>query len=231
MEPTTINGICSMATRQLLAELLARYRAETGLTVTVDAVGGVDAARRVRAGEVFDLVILADDVIGKLEAEGHVVAASRSALVRSPMALAVPAGAPRPDIGSGEAVRAALMSATSIGYSTGPSGVHLLAVLKSWGLDPAANEGRLVQARPGIPVATLIARGEVAIGIQQLSEFLGEAGIDIVGILPPPVQTVTTFSIGIGARSRRVEEARAVIAYLNASEAVEIKHRFGMEPA
>ena len=75
-----------------------------------------------------------------------------------------------------------------------------------------------MQAKPGIPVATLVAGGEAAIGIQQLSEFLGEPGIDVVGVLPPPVQSVTTFSIGIGARSANVEAARAVIAYLNAAD-------------
>jgi molybdate transport system substrate-binding protein len=231
MDPTTITGISSMATRQLLAELLARYQAATGRAVSIEAVGGVDAAKRVRAGEVFDLVILADDVIEKLGAEGHVVVGSRVAFVRSPIAMAVPAGTPRPDIGSEGAVRAALTGARTIGYSTGPSGVHLLAVLSSWGLDPVAKPGRLVQAKPGIPVATLVARGEAAIGIQQLSEFLGEPGIDIVGILPPPVQKVTTFSMGIGTRTNRVQEAQAVIAHLNTSEAVEIKRRFGMEPA
>lgn len=123
------------------------------------------------------------------------------------------------------------MSARAIGYSTGPSGTHLLAVLKSWGFDATAASGRLVQAKPGIPVATLVASGEAAIGIQQLSEFLGEPGIDIVGILPPPVQAVTTFSLGIGTRSTQLQEVRAAIAYFNASEADEIKRRFGLEPA
>jgi len=227
----TITGISSMATRQALAELAARYREATGRTVSVAAMGGVDAAKRVRAGEVFDLVILAADVVATLETEGHIVAGSRAGFVRSPMAMAVRAGAPLPDIGSEAAVRAALMSARSIGYSTGPSGTHLLAVLKSWGLDAAAEPGRLTQAKPGVPVATLVAAGEAAIGIQQLSELLGEPGIEIVGLLPPPVQAVTIFSIGIGARSTDVEAARAVIAYLNASEAIATKRRFGMEPA
>jgi molybdate transport system substrate-binding protein len=227
----TITGISSMATRRVLTELVARYRAATGWTVSIEAMGGVDAARRVRAGEVCDLVILADDVIEKLESEGHLVAGSRVPFVRSAMAMAVRSGEPQPDIGSPEALRAALTGARSIGYSTGPSGTHLLAILKSWGLDSATAPGRLVQAKPGIPVATLVASGEAAIGIQQLSEFLGEPGIDVVGILPPPVQSVTTFSIGIGSRSTQVEEARAVIAYFNASETIAIKRRFGLEPA
>ena len=226
-----ITGISSMATRQVLAELVARYRTATGRTVAIEAMGGVDAAKRVRAGEAFDLVILADDVIGALTAEGHLAAGSRAAFVRSPMAMAVPAGAPRPEIGSEAAVRTALMSARVIGYSTGPSGAHLLAVLKSWGLDPAAEPGRLTQAKPGVPVAALLARGEATVGIQQLSEFLGEPGIDIVGILPPPVQAITTFSIGIGQRAADAEAVRAVAAYFNGPETIEIKRRFGLEPA
>jgi molybdate transport system substrate-binding protein len=230
MTQSTIIGISSMATRQILTELAAQYRAATGATVAVEAIGGVDAAKRVRAGEVFDIVILAEDMIGKLAAEGHLVGGSQAAFARSAMAMAVPSGAKHPDIGSEAAIRAALTEARSIGYSTGPSGVHLLGVLKSWGVDPAAEPGRFVQAKPGIPVATLVARGEAAIGIQQLSEFLGEPGIEIVGLVPPPVQTVTTFAMGIGARSTRPEETRALIAFLTAPAAAAVKRQFGMEP-
>jgi len=227
----TLTGISSMATRQVLNDLGVRYKAATGNTLAIEATGGVDAAKRVRAGEGFDLVILAADVVETLEREGHVVARSRAAFVRASMAMAVRAGAAKPDIGSESAVRAALANAASIGYSTGPSGTHLLAVLKSWGLDPAAAPQRFVQAKPGIPVATLIAGGQAAIGIQQMSEFLGEPGIDIVGVLPPPIQSVTTFSLAIGARSAQAADARAAIAYLNAPETNEIKRRFGLEPA
>src|SRR5471030_217202 len=99
---STITGISSMATRQVLAELTARYRATTAWTVSIEAMGGVDAAKRVRAGEEFDLVILADDVIAKLAAEGHLIAGSRAAFVRSPMAMAVRTGEKRPEIGSAE---------------------------------------------------------------------------------------------------------------------------------
>ena len=226
-----ITGISSMATRKVLSELIDRYRSATGETVAIEAIGGVDAARRVQSGENFDLTILADNVVEKLETEGHLIAGSRAAFVRSPMAMAVRAGEQRPDIATEAAIRTAMTSAPSIGYSTGPSGVHLLTVLKSWGLDAAAEPDRFVQAKPGIPVATLIASGKAAIGIQQLSELLGSPGIDIVGILPPPVQSITIFSIGIGVRSANVAASQAFIGFLNAPEAIPLKRQFGMEPA
>lgn len=227
----TITGISSMATRQVLAELLARLSKASGPRVDVEATGGVDAAKRVRGGERFDLVILADDVIESLEAEGFLLAGSRTAFVRSPMALAVRAGQPRPDIGSEASIRTAMTRARSIGYSTGPSGAHLLKILKSWGLDSAADPGRFAQAKPGVPVAALVASGEAEIGVQQLSEFIGESGIDVVGLLPDPVQSVTTFSIGIGANCAHVEQAKAVIAFLNDPASADAKRQFGMEPA
>ena len=127
--------------------------------------------------------------------------------------------------------RAALLGARSIGYSTGPSGTHLVGVLKSWGLDPAVAPERFVQAKPGIPVASLVARGDAEMGVQQLSELLGQDGITIVGLVPAPVQTVTTFSVGIGARRSQVDAARAVIGAFNAGAADAVKRRFGMEPA
>ncbi|MPS98859.1 MAG: ABC transporter substrate-binding protein, partial [Pseudomonas sp.] len=112
-----------MATRQVLAELLAAYEAQTGQRAAIEAVGGVDAAKRVQAGEAFDVVVLASDAIDKLIAAGAVVAGSRTDWVRSGVAVAVRAGAPLPDIGSEDAVRSAVLAARSISYSTGPSGV------------------------------------------------------------------------------------------------------------
>ena len=106
-----ITGISSMATRRVLAELAQRFEAAAGGRTAIEAVGGVDAAKRVRAGEPFDVVALASDVMAKLEAEGLVLAGSTVGFVRSAMALAVRAGAPKPDIGDGEAVKALLAGA------------------------------------------------------------------------------------------------------------------------
>ncbi len=227
---SAISGISSMATRRVPLEIVGQYQATTGERAAIEAIGGVDAARRVRAGDVFDLVVLADDVIEALEREGHIVAGSCVGFVRSAMAIAVGAGAPRPEIGDEACARATLTSARSVGYSTGPSGTHLLGVLKSWGLD-TADKARFGEAKPGIPVAKLVAEGEAEIGVQQLSEFLDEPGVDIVGLAPPPVQSVTTFSIGLSSRTPLPEEARALLAYLVGAETAEIKRRLGMEPA
>jgi len=114
-----------MATRQLLAELTAAYTARSGQTVAIASVGGVDAAKRVAAGEVFDVVILASDAIDKLLAAGHLLPGSKVDWVHSGVAVAVPAGAPLPDLSSEDAVRAAVLAAPSISLSTGPSGVAL----------------------------------------------------------------------------------------------------------
>src|SRR5262245_26264581 len=176
-----------MATRKLLADLVAAFDAKADTEVLVESVGGVDAARRVAAGEPFDGVVLASGAIDKLIAQGHVVSGSRVDLVRSPMAAAIPAGAARPSIESEEAVRQAVLSARQIGYSTGPSGDHLLALFERWGVGAAVKD-RLVQARPGIPVASLVASGEADLGFQQLSELLNVHGIEILGLLPQSIQ-------------------------------------------
>ena len=125
MGKAAITGISSMATRRLLAELAAAWEQRSGTTVAIESVGGVDAAKRVQAGEVFDLVVLASDAIERLLASGHVAAGSRVDLARSDVAVAVKEGAARPDIGSEEALRRTLLGARSVACSTGPSGVAL----------------------------------------------------------------------------------------------------------
>jgi molybdate transport system substrate-binding protein len=225
-----ITGISSMATRRILGDLVGAYGGKTGRSVFIESVGGVDAARRVREGEMFDVVVLAAEPLGTLEAQGHILAGSRVGFAKSPMAAAIRSGVARPDMSSQQSFRRALAEAGSIGYSTGPSGSHLLNLLKSWGLDELASP-RIVQAPPGVPVGALLARGDADIGIQQLSELMHEPGIDIVGVLPPAIQSMTLFSIGIGARSSKAAEARAFIAYLASAGTDEVKRRHGMEPA
>ena len=217
-----------MATRRLLAELIARFEATSPLRTSLESVGGVDAAKRVRAGEPFDVVVLASNAIDDLIAEGHLVAGSRVDIVSSGVAIAVPAGTPHPDIGSVDALKRAVLAARSIGYSTGPSGVHLAKLFATWDPTPALAD-RIVVAPPGVPVASLVARGEVALGFQQLSEMLSVEGIDVVGMLPPGAQIVTTFSGGIARAAVHGDHGRALLQFMAAPEVADIKRQNGMD--
>ncbi len=227
---TALKGISSMATRQVLNELAQACEQRSGQAVDVESVGGVDAARRVAAGEAFDFVVLAADAIDKLIASGQVLAGSRVDLVDSGVAIAVRAGAPRPDVCSEQALKRAVLAASSVGYSTGPSGVALVKLFERWGI-AAELQGRLVQAPPGIPVGSLVARGEVALGFQQLSELIHLQGIDVIGPMPAAVQINTTFSGGICAKSSRPDAVRAMLAFMASPDAEEAKRRNGMAPA
>src|SRR5258708_162822 len=131
---SSITGISSMAMHHVLAELGHAYEQQSGQPVAIVAVGGIDAARRVDDGEAVDFVVLAADAIEQLVASGRVDARSRTDLACSAVAIAVAAGAPRPDVGSEAAIRDAVLQARSIGYSTGPSGVHLARLIERWGM-------------------------------------------------------------------------------------------------
>ncbi len=223
-----------MATRLVLAELVEAWRGQGGVSgavkVEFESVGGVDAARRVASGEAFDLVVLAADAIDKLEAEGHVVAGSKVDLVRSGVAIAVRAGAARPDIASVAALRDTLLRAQSIGYSTGPSGTALLALFERWGIADRLRE-RTRQAPPGVPVGAMVASGQVEIGFQQLSELMHLDGIDVLGPMPEGAQIVTTFSAGLCTASRQGDAVRMLLQFLRSAAADEAKRRHGMAPA
>ncbi|RFO97253.1 molybdenum ABC transporter substrate-binding protein [Rhodoferax lacus] len=219
-----------MATRQLLTVLLALYAKQGGSELQLESVGGVDAAKRVRAGEVFDIVFLASDAIDKLVAAGHLDGASRVDLAHSGVALAVKAGAPRPDISTAEAVRAAVLAARNISYSTGPSGVALAKLFEDWGITGQL-QGRIVTAPPGVPVGSLVASGEVELGFQQLSELMHLRGITLLGNLPEAIQITTTFSAAIDTASPHQPEARALLQFLNSAQAADTIRQQGMDPA
>ncbi|MGH8217554.1 MAG: substrate-binding domain-containing protein [Steroidobacteraceae bacterium] len=222
--------LCSMATRELLTALAEAYRRVSGRQVVTEAAGGVDVAKRIEAGEAADVVVLAAGAIDKLIAAGRVLADSRADLVRSGVSVAVRAGVPKPDIGSAEAVKRAVLAAKSLSYSTGPSGVYLEKLFERWGILEGIR-GRIVVPRPGTAVGSLVASGEAELGFQQLSELMHLGGVEVVGPLPPAIQTITIFSGGICGRSGDPEAARVLLRYLASADTAALKQRHGMEAA
>jgi molybdate transport system substrate-binding protein len=219
-----------MATRQVLAELAAQWQTASGIEVNIESVGGVDAAKRVQAGEAVDGVVLASDAIEKLAAFGHVLADSRVDLVRSSVAVAVKAGTDLPDISTESALLSAIEAAATIGYSTGPSGVALVKLFERWGIWDAL-QPRIVQAPPGVPVGALVARGEVALGFQQLSELMHLEGIAVVGTLPEPVGITTIFSAATCTSSTQREPVTKLFAFMASTQTASVKQKHGMQAA
>ena len=255
MASTPIKVMTSLATKEFLVEYLAQYQATSGQAVAYENAGGVEIAKRARAGESFDVVVLASGVIDALIAEGKLVAGSKvdvvilasgvidalqaegklSAgskvyVVKSSATVAVPAGAPWPDIGTEEALKRAILAAPSVSYSTGPSGVYLEKLFAHWGIAEAI-KAKLVIAPPGVPVGSLLAAGHAALGFQQLSELIHIAGIEVVGPLPPPIGLITTFAAGISPTCTQVEATRKLLAAMAAPAATAAKRKHGLEPA
>ena len=226
-----IKIISSMATRLLLAELSAVWMHAGGIRVAVESVGGLDAARRIESGEAFDGVVLAFDAIEKLMASGHAVAGSRVDVARSSVAVAVRAGSVLPDISTEAALRQAVQAAPTVGYSTGPSGVAIVKLFERWQMLPLPGS-KFVQTPPGVPVGSLVARGEVALGFQQLSELIYLDGISVVGTLPESVAIETVFSSAVcttSAGSQHTADFLAFIASASASVSA-VRQRHGMTP-
>jgi molybdate transport system substrate-binding protein len=225
-----LTGISSMATRRVLAELCAAYVRQTGQRVEVISVGGVEALRRVQDGEAYDFVVLASDAIARLAQAGRVDARTQRGLACAEIAIAVRAHAPRPDVSGERAVREAVLAAKSVGYSTGPSGTYLVRLFERWGIAEAL-ASRLVQAPPGVPVATLVARGDVELGFQQLSELLHVPGVDVVGRLPPAIRHPTVFSGAVCTAASHPQATARLLAFLASEAADEALRRHGLEPA
>jgi molybdate transport system substrate-binding protein len=225
-----LSGISSMATKALLTDLTALASQHPGVEVRMQSVGGVDAAKRVQAGEAFDVIFLASDAIAKLEAEGHVLANSAVHLVHSEVAMAIPAGRTRPSVRNEEDLRELVASVSKLSYSTGPSGVALAKMFERWGLAESL-AARIVTPPPGVPVASLVAKGEVDLGFQQTSEMLHVAGIELLGPLPADVAITTTFTAAIGAHSQPVEQVRALLAFWASPACDAAKRAQGMRAA
>jgi molybdate transport system substrate-binding protein len=219
------------AVKYILLGLIPDYERATGNTVRMSVYGTTTAVDRVKAGtDVPDLVLLSPDALGELAQVGKVDGATITKAFRSRVGLAVRAGAPKPDIGTAEALKQALLNAKSIGHSIGPSGEYFSKVLiPRLGIGDAV-KSKITVVRGG-PVAAAVARGEVEIGIHQVAELMPIAGIDLVGALPAEINTTLFYATGIATPAREGDAARALVRFIMAPAAAPVVRKNGMDPA
>lgn len=227
-----LHVLSSMATKAILGAACQQFSARTGVAVRVESVGGVDAAKRIRAGEVVDIVLLASNTIDALIAEQFLSGTiGRCDWVCSGIAAAVPASLPAfVSLQNGSTVRQAVEQASSICYSTGPSGVYLEKLFEQWGI-AAPVKAKTIVAPAGVPVASVVASGQAQLGFQQYSELINQPGINVVGNLPSDIQLLTTFSAGVHTRGTQIDQAQALLAHLTQSSLHSLIRQMGMEPA
>jgi molybdate transport system substrate-binding protein len=223
----TLKLLSSMAPREVLAAAAALYKKSHAISIEAAAAGGVEVAKRVAAGDAVDIVVLSADAIDTLIDGGQLRAATRVDLMNSEIAVAVPAGTPHPSLANEAAVKAAVVAAPSLSYSTGPSGRYLEKLFARWGILDSLRT-RILVPSPGVPVARLVASGEVRLGFQQLSELLGVPGIDVLGPLPADIQQVTTFTGAAASACQSADAARDFLAFLASARLDALKQRYGM---
>jgi molybdate transport system substrate-binding protein len=221
--------LSTQATEEAYRELVPQFEKDTGHKVTTVFTGTLDANKRLAAGETYDLLIMSGPSIDEHIKAGKVVPGSRVDLAKSGVGVGVKAGAPKPDIGTTEALKKTLLAAKSIGYSTGPSGVYVIGLFQRMGIADEV-KGKLKQTPTGVFVGSIIASGEAEIGFQQVSELSHFAGVDYVGPLPADVQQFTTFSSGIVAGTKETDAAKALVKFITAPAAAAAFKKRGMEP-
>lgn len=225
-----IKVLSTQAVEGAYRELVVQFEKASGHKVTTIFTGTLDAQKRIAAGEAYDLIIMAGPAIDDQIKLGKAVAGSRVDFAQSGTGMAVKKGAPKPDIGSVDAFKKALLATKSIGYSTGPSGIYMLSVFEKLGIADQV-KSKLKQTPSGVFVGTLIATGETEVGFQQISELVHFDGIDYVGPLPGDLQRMTMFSTGIHAGAKQAEAARALVKYITAPAAAPVIRKHGLEPA
>lgn len=211
--------LSTLAVQGALPAISARYEASTGTGVDIHFAPTNALLERLAAGEAADAAILTRAALDDLAARGVILAGSTADVAISQVGIAVKHGAPKPDIATVEALKAALLAASSVAYSrVGASGVFFAGLIRRLGIADAVNAKAIVT--PGGFTGEVVARGEAEVAVQQIGELMQVQGIDIVGPLPPDAGSTTVFSAGVLAASAQPQAARQLIATLRSPRAV-----------
>jgi molybdate transport system substrate-binding protein len=225
-----MNVLCTNGLKTVMLDLAPAFERTSGTKLAITWGSAAGLVKELEAGAAADLVILTAEAIDDLIKRGKVVAGSRVDLARSGIGIAVRKGASKPDIGSPDALKQTLLAAKSVAHSkTGMSGIYFPTVLARLGITDAM-QSKIVMPEPGTPVGDVVAKGEAEIGVQQISELLPVAGVEVVGPLPATLQKITTFSAGIPSAAKEPDAAKALVTFV-AKEARPLLGPKGLEPA
>lgn len=226
--PVEIKVMATAAFKEAYVELVPQFERASGHKVITTWTNTVDIVSRIKAGEVTDLAVMSGKAIDELIAAGRFASGSRVYVASSWVAMAVRKGAPKPDISSSDSFKRAMLAAKSIAYSTGPSGVYLVGLFQRMGIaEQLAAKAKVIK---GEPVGACVARGEIEIGFQQMSELMPVPGIDIVGGLPKDIEEITFFATGMHVHTQVADAADALTNFFITPAAHALIRAKGMEP-
>jgi molybdate transport system substrate-binding protein len=224
-----IKVLASPGVREAYNELVPQFEKASGHHVITIWDGVVNVTKRIAEGESADVVILPLAQIDELTAKGKLVAGSRIDVAKSGVGVAIKAGVPKPRLRNGDDLKAALLKAKKIAFSTGPSGVYIQRLMQQWGIWDTVKD-RTVIPSVDTPVGIAIANGDADIGFQQVSELIHVKGITFLGPIPADVQETTVFAAGLHKDVTMPAAARAFMLFLGAPRAAESFRKAGMEP-
>ena len=221
------------AYKQVVLALVPDFEKQTGHKVVVDNGTTGQLKKRIEGGEAFDLLVITPAVVDEMIASGKLVAGSHINLASVGVGVVVKEGAPKPDIGTIDKFKQALLTAKSVAYidpaSGGSSGIYVDKLLVKLGIaDQIKPKAKLKQ---GGHVADLIVSGEAELGIHQISEIVPVKGAALVGPLPKEIQNTTTYAAGLSASAKSKDAAEALIKALSGPAAAAVLKSKGMEPA
>jgi len=225
-----IKVLASTGVREALHELAPAFERATGNKVVVAFGPAAILKRQIEGGEAFDLAILNIGGIDDLAKQGKVDPGSRAAIARSGVGIGIRKGAPRPDIGTTEALKRTLLAAKSISWAKeGQSGMYFASVLERIGI---AGEimPKYQLAGASAEAGKLVAAGKAELGVGLLNELMVAPGVEVLGPLPAELQNYTAFHAGVGVGSKDSAAAKALIKFLTTPAAGAVFKAKGQEP-
>ncbi len=221
--------ICTMSCKEALIELVPVFERERGFPVDITYGAGPELAKKISSGVPADIFVGPEEFSGPLIDEGRLDGSTRTAFAHSSAAVAIKAGAARPDISSPQKLKEALLAAKAVCYSRGASGIHFVQACERLGIADVV-AAKLVKPRAGEMVGPVLVRGEADIGVQQPAELLPVPGIEILGPLPAELRQTIVYGATVFTGSTQHDGNRAFVEFMRSPAAREVLHETGLDP-